>query len=66
MDERAVHKDITLDKRIIFALDVDSPELAKDWVQRLLPRIRFFKVGLELFLAGGWDLVHWIQDQEAE
>jgi orotidine-5'-phosphate decarboxylase len=66
MDERAVHKDIALDKRIIFALDVDSPELAKEWVQRLLPRIRFFKVGLELFLAGGWDLVHWIQDQEAE
>ena len=61
-----MHKDIALDKRIIFALDVDSPEVAKDWVQRLLPRIRFFKVGLELFLAGGWDLVHWIQDQEAE
>lgn len=61
-----MHKDIALDKRIIFALDVDSPEVAKDWVHRLLPRIRFFKVGLELFLAGGWDLVHWIQDQAAE
>ena len=61
-----VDKDIALDKRIIFALDLDSPELAKDWVHKLLPRIRFFKVGLELFLAGGWDLVHWIKDQGAE
>ncbi|MDZ7758949.1 MAG: orotidine-5'-phosphate decarboxylase [Desulfovermiculus sp.] len=61
-----MNKDIALDKRIIFALDVDSSDLAQDWVHRLLPRIRFFKVGLELFLAGGWDLVHWIQDQDAE
>ncbi|WP_027371199.1 orotidine-5'-phosphate decarboxylase [Desulfovermiculus halophilus] len=57
---------ISLDKRIIFALDLDSPQLAKDWVSTLLPQIRFFKVGLELFLAGGWELVHWIQDQDAE
>ena len=61
-----VHKDIALDKRIIFALDLDSPQAARSWVQTLLPRIRFFKVGLELFLAGGWELVHWILDQDAE
>jgi orotidine-5'-phosphate decarboxylase len=59
-------KDIALDKRIIFALDLEAPQLARDWVSTLLPRIRFFKVGLELFLAGGWELVHWIQDQDAE
>ena len=57
---------VTLDKRIIFALDVDSLDLAQDWVRKLTPHIRFFKVGLELFLAAGWDLVHWIQDHDAE
>ncbi|MBS3779178.1 MAG: orotidine-5'-phosphate decarboxylase [Desulfovermiculus sp.] len=59
-------KSIALDKRIIFALDLDSLSLAQDWVHKLQSRISFFKVGLELFLAGGWDLVHWIQDQGAE
>ena len=61
-----MHTRIPLNKRIIFALDVDSPELAQDWIQKLQPHISFFKVGLELFLAGGWELVHWIQDQDAE
>ena len=57
---------IPLNKRIIFALDLDSAQAAKDWVHKLKDRIQFFKVGLELFLAGGWDLVHWIMDQGPE
>jgi orotidine-5'-phosphate decarboxylase len=61
-----MHSSIPLDKRIIFALDLDTSESARDWIQKLQPHIRFFKVGLELFLAGGWDLVHWIQAQDAE
>lgn len=51
---------IGLDKRIIFALDLDAPDTAKAWVKRLESRIGFYKVGLELFLAGGFPLVDWI------
>lgn len=48
--------------RLIFALDVSSPDEALDWVRRLSPTVRFYKVGLELFLAGGWDVVHRVRD----
>jgi orotidine-5'-phosphate decarboxylase len=54
------HKDIPLNERIIFALDVDSPELAKLWVERLEGHIKFFKVGLQLFLAGWFPIIDWI------
>ena len=46
-------KDIPLKDRIIFALDVDSKEEAKKWVDTLGSHISFFKVGLQLFI-GGW------------
>jgi orotidine-5'-phosphate decarboxylase len=48
---------IPLDERIIFALDFADPRLALDQVERLDGRIKFFKVGLQLFLAGGWPVV---------
>lgn len=51
---------IPLEERIIFALDVEDPERAKALVERLESRIRFYKVGLQLFLAGGFPLVDWI------
>ncbi len=54
-------KSICLDERIIFALDVPGPESAKDLVKRLEGEIRFFKVGLQLFLAAGFPLVEWIE-----
>lgn len=53
-------KNIPLNERIIFALDVESPELAKTWVQRLESRVGFYKVGLQLFLAGWFPIVDWI------
>ncbi|MDD4952371.1 MAG: orotidine-5'-phosphate decarboxylase [Desulfovibrionaceae bacterium] len=53
-------KDIPLTERIIFALDLSSPEQAKDWVRRLESRVHFFKVGLQLFLADWFDIVDWI------
>jgi len=53
-------KDIPLDERIIFALDVPTTEKARYWVQTLEPRIRFFKIGLQLFLVGGFEMVEWI------
>jgi len=54
------HEDIPLNERIIFALDVDSPELAKEWVKRLESHLKFYKVGLQLFLAGWFPIVDWI------
>jgi len=51
---------ISLDERIIFALDVPGAESARDLVKRLEGEIRFFKMGLQLFLAAGFPLVEWI------
>ncbi|CAG7856553.1 orotidine-5'-phosphate decarboxylase [biofilm metagenome] len=56
-------KHINLNERIIFALDVPNPEEAKQWVHKLDGDIKFFKVGLELFLAGWWDIVDHIIDR---
>lgn len=53
-------KDIPLNERIIFALDIDSPQKAKEWVERLESHVRFYKVGLQLFLAGWFPVVEWI------
>ena len=59
-------KQISLTKRIIFALDLETPEEARAWVEKLEPRVKFFKVGLQLFLAGGFDIVEWILKRGSE
>ncbi len=53
-------KDIPLNERIIFALDVDSEQQAKELVERLETQVRFFKIGLQLFLSAGFPMVEWI------
>ena len=53
-------KNIPLNERLIFALDVDSMDTAKEWVDRLGSDIGFYKVGLQLFLAAGFPIVDWI------
>ena len=60
MNTENMSKKIALEERIIFALDVPSPEKAKHCVRTLEERIRFYKVGLQLFLAGGFAIVDWI------
>jgi orotidine-5'-phosphate decarboxylase len=60
MDKEGKMKTIPLNERIIFALDVASVELAEAWVERLESHIRFYKVGLQLFLAGWFHVVDWI------
>ncbi|MEK7702723.1 MAG: orotidine-5'-phosphate decarboxylase [Nitrospirota bacterium] len=47
-------KNIPLNERIIFALDFTDPEEAKRWVEKVDSEIKFFKVGLILFMANGW------------
>lgn len=49
--------DIPLEERIIFALDLADVRKAEALVARLAGQIRFFKVGLQLFFAGGWPVV---------
>jgi orotidine-5'-phosphate decarboxylase len=53
-------KNIPLNERIIFALDVDSPGEAERWLDRLGEQVNFYKVGLQLFLAGGFPVVETI------
>lgn len=50
-------KNIALNERIIFALDFADPAEAGQWVRKLDSHLKFFKVGLQLFLAGGWPVV---------
>ena len=53
-------KNIPLNERIIFALDVDSKVEAEAWVNRLGSQINFFKVGLQLFIAGWFPVIDMI------
>lgn len=56
-------KQIELQDRIIVALDVDRAELAKEMVKRCEARTRYFKVGLQLFMASYFEVVDWILDR---
>ena len=56
-------REIPLNERIILALDVEKPEIAKEWVKKTESSLGFYKVGLQLFLAGWFDIVDWIIDR---
>ncbi len=53
-------KNIPLNERLIFALDVDSKEEAERWLDQLGDQVRFYKVGLQLFLAGWFPVIDMI------
>jgi orotidine-5'-phosphate decarboxylase len=54
-------KDIPINERLIFALDVPSEKEAKELVDILGDNISFYKLGLELFMAGGYyELIDWL------
>ncbi len=53
-------REIPLHERTIFALDVPEPKQAMALVDRLDEHLGFFKVGLQLFFAGGWPVVDYI------
>jgi orotidine-5'-phosphate decarboxylase len=55
-----VKREIPLRDRIILALDVERPEEARKWVESTEERLGFYKVGLQLFLAGGFGITDWI------
>lgn len=48
-------------ERLIFALDVADASQARALVERLGASVQFYKIGLELFMAGGYfELLDWI------
>ena len=48
-------------ERLIVALDVATPQEARNLVERIGDAARFYKVGLELFMAGGYfELIDWL------
>src|SRR2546427_5349415 len=51
-------------ERLIVALDVATPNEAKALVERLGDAARFYKLGLELFMAGGYfELLGWLGER---
>ena len=52
---------IPVRERLIFALDVPDANAARGLVERLGDSVRFYKLGLELFMAGGYfELLDWM------
>jgi orotidine-5'-phosphate decarboxylase len=52
-------------ERLICALDVPSPDAARELVATLGDSVSFYKVGLELFMAGGYfELIDWLVERE--
>ena len=55
-------KNIPPEERLIFALDVPTVEEAHKIVEELGDSVRFYKLGLELFMAGGYyELIDWMR-----
>ncbi len=57
-------KPIPSRERLIVALDVPNTERARELVRELGDSVSFYKIGLELFMAGGYfELARWLADQ---
>lgn len=52
-----------LNERIIIALDVDSPDQAKEIVKKCESHVGFYKVGLQLFMSSWFTTVDWLVDR---
>lgn len=58
------HKHIATNERLIFALDVPDADEARRLVAQLGDTVAFYKLGLELFMAGGYfELLDWLEKQ---
>jgi orotidine-5'-phosphate decarboxylase len=54
-------KNIPARERLIFAMDVADPQAARQLVERLGDSVVFYKIGLELFMSGGYfELLDWM------
>lgn len=54
-------------ERLIVALDLPTPAQARACAERLGEAVRFYKIGLELFSAGGYfELLQWLRARGAK
>jgi orotidine-5'-phosphate decarboxylase len=61
MNTGASRNDIPARERLIFAMDVADADAARRLAERLGDSVGFYKVGLELFMAGGYfELLEWM------
>jgi orotidine-5'-phosphate decarboxylase len=60
---KMIDHNIPLQERIIVALDVESPDQARDLVKKCESHITFYKVGLQLFMGSWFETVDWIVDR---
>lgn len=61
----AEKREIVLSDRLIVALDFSRTEEARSFVESLGSSVGFYKIGLELFMAGGYfELLEWLVAKE--
>lgn len=61
--EYNIMKSIPPEERLILALDVPTREEALNIIEKLSGYVRFFKIGLQLFLASHFYIVDWLGDK---
>ena len=58
-------KDINVEDRLIFALDLPEIDQAKDIVSELDDSVNFYKIGMEMLMTGGYfKLLNWLIEKE--
>ena len=58
-------KDINVEDRLIFALDLPEIDQAKDIVTELDDSVNFYKIGMEMLMTGGYfELLNWLIEKE--
>lgn len=58
-------KPIPSAERLIFALDVPNPTVARQLIETLGDAVCFYKIGLEMFMAGGYfELIEWLRARD--
>ena len=58
-------KDINVEDRLIFALDVPEIDQAKDIVTELDESVNFYKIGMEMLMTGGYfELLNWLIERD--
>jgi len=58
-------KDINVEDRLIFALDLPEIDQAKDIVTELDDSVNFYKIGMEMLMTGGYfELLNWLIEKD--
>ena len=58
-------KDINVEDRLIFALDLPEIDQAKDIVIELDDSVNFYKIGMEMLMTGSYfELLNWLTERD--